>query len=103
MKFLKKFEGYNKPMKNIETRDEETINLTDTNESAKINDNTVNELLSAIDKIEKIFDDEYIPKLYRLVKNDEIDERLIDHADTVSNDFAALRNWAKENYFKRTK
>lgn len=90
-------------MEDIEERVKEIINLTDTNESVKTSEKNVKDILIAINKLEKIFDEEYIPNLKALIKDNEIDKRLLDHAAETSNDFAVLRSWINQDFNKRTK
>jgi hypothetical protein len=90
-------------MEDIETRVKEIIYSTESNESIKTSEKNVIDILIAINKIEQIFDEEYISNLKALVDNNKIDKRLLDHAEVTTNDFAALKSWINHNYNERVK
>jgi hypothetical protein len=90
-------------MENIETEIKKIIYPTESNESVKNSEKNVIDILIAIGKIEKIFDEEYIPNLKSLIENGLIDKRLLDHAEVTTNDFAALKSWANQDFNKQTK
>mgnify|MGYP000193853540 CR=1 FL=1 len=56
---------------------------------------SIQELLEGISKIEHFFADNYVKPLMRLVDENVIDDRLLDRANEVYNDFQVLKNWAK--------
>jgi uncharacterized protein (UPF0276 family) len=90
-------------METIEDAVKDIINEPNSNESVEVSKKNVKDILDAINKIEKIFDEEYIPNLKTLIKDNEIDKRLLDHASDVTNDFAALKSWAIHDFSKRIK